>query len=172
MGLLLGMHYTEGMTLFHKKWKCIRSQKNSHLFLTVKYRYISLYNRAFWKGSATSIWLSHGDMVMHICLKKLSHNCLSSWWRHQIETFSALLAICAGNSPVPGEFPTQRRSFDVFFDLRPNKRLSKHSLGWWIETLSPPLWRHLNVVGFRLFVPRPLAKLMVYRCPETISEKN
>ena len=43
-----------------------------------------------------------------------------------METFSALLAICAGNSPVPGEFPTQRpvtRSFDVFFDLRPNKRL-------------------------------------------------
>ena len=30
------------------------------------------------------------------------------WWRHQMETFSALLAICAGNSPVPGEFPTQR----------------------------------------------------------------
>ena len=44
-----------------------------------------------------------------------------SWWRHQMETFSALLAICAGNSPVPGEFPAQRpltRSFDVFFDLR------------------------------------------------------
>ena len=35
-----------------------------------------------------------------------------------METFSALLAICAGNSPVPGEFPTQRpvtRSFDVVF---------------------------------------------------------
>ena len=51
-----------------------------------------------------------------------------SWWRHQMETFSALLAICAGNSPVSGEFPTQRpvtRSFDVYFDLRPNKRLSK-----------------------------------------------
>ena len=45
-----------------------------------------------------------------------------------METFSALLAICAGNSPVPDEFPTQRpvtRSFDVYFDLRPNKRLSK-----------------------------------------------
>ena len=42
-----------------------------------------------------------------------------------METFSALLAICAGNSPVPGEFPAQRpvtRSFDVFFDLRLNKR--------------------------------------------------
>ena len=70
-----------------------------------------------------------------------------SWWRHQMETFSALLAICAGNSPVPGEFPTQRpvtRSFDVFFDLRLNKPLSKQSWGWWLETLSRPLWRHLN----------------------------
>ena len=58
----------------------------------------------------------------------------SSWWRHQMELFSALLAICAGNSPVPGEFPAQRpvtRSFDVFFDLRLNKRLSKQSWDWW-----------------------------------------
>ena len=47
-----------------------------------------------------------------------------------METFSALLAICAGNSPLTGEFPAQRsvtRSFDVFFDLRLNKRLSKQS---------------------------------------------
>ena len=52
----------------------------------------------------------------------------STWWRHQMENFSTLLALCAGNSPVNGEFPTQRpvtRSFDVFFDLRLNKRLSK-----------------------------------------------
>ena len=44
-----------------------------------------------------------------------------------------LLAICAGNSPVPGEFSSQRpvaRSFDVFFDLRINKRLSKQWWGW------------------------------------------
>ena len=44
-----------------------------------------------------------------------------------METFSALLAICAGNSPVTGELPAQRpvtRSFDVFFDLRLNKRLT------------------------------------------------
>ena len=49
-----------------------------------------------------------------------------------METFSALLAICAGNSPIPGEFPAQRpvtRSFDVFFDLCPNKQLSKQSAG-------------------------------------------
>ena len=68
-----------------------------------------------------------------------------------METFSALLAICAGNSQVPGEFPgefpTQRpvtRGFDVFFDLRLNKRLSKQGWGWWFETLSRPFWRHRN----------------------------
>ena len=69
------------------------------------------------------------------------------WWRHQIETFSALLAICAGNSPGTGEFPAQRpvtQSFDVFFDLRLNKRLSEPSWGWWFEMLSRPLWRHRN----------------------------
>ena len=70
-----------------------------------------------------------------------------TWWRHQMELFTALLTICAGNSPVPGEFPAQRpvtRSFDVFFDLRLNKRLIKQSWGWWLETLSCPLWRHCN----------------------------
>ena len=49
-----------------------------------------------------------------------------------METFSVLLAICGGNSPVTGEFPAQRpvtRSFDVFFDLRLNKRLSKQWRG-------------------------------------------
>ena len=72
------------------------------------------------------------------------------WWRHQMETFSALLANCAGNSPVTGEFSAQRpvtRSFDVFFDLRLNmlnKRLSKQSWGWWFETLSRSLWRLRN----------------------------
>ena len=70
-----------------------------------------------------------------------------SWWRHQMETFSALLAIYAGNSPVYGDFPAKRpvtRNFDVFFDLRPNERLSKHSWGWWLETPSRPLWSHCN----------------------------
>ena len=50
---------------------------------------------------------------------------------------------CAGNSPVTGEFPTQRpvtQGFDVFFDLRMNKQLSKQSWGWWFEML----WRHCN----------------------------
>ena len=51
-------------------------------------------------------------------------------WRHQMEIVSALLAICAGISAVTGEFPSHKpvtRSFDVFFDLCLNKRLSKKS---------------------------------------------
>ena len=87
--------------------------------------------------------------VMASCLTTPSHYLNYSRWRHQMVTFSALLAICAGNSPVPGEFPTQRpvtRSFDVYFDLRPDKRLNNQSWGWWFETLSHSLWRHRNVL--------------------------
>ena len=72
---------------------------------------------------------------------------LNTWWRHQMETFSALLAFNAGNSPVTGEFPSQRpetRNFDVFYDLLLNKRLSKQPWGWWYETPSCSLWRHCN----------------------------
>ena len=52
-----------------------------------------------------------------------------------------------GEFTGPGEFPSQRpvtRSFDVFFDLCLNKRLSKQPWGWWFETPSLSLWRHRN----------------------------
>ena len=63
------------------------------------------------------------------------------WWRHEMETFSPLLAICAGNSPpVNSPHKGQWR----FFDLRLDGRLSKHSWGWWLETPSCPLWRQSN----------------------------
>ena len=71
----------------------------------------------------------------------------TTWWRHQTETFSALLALLCGNSPVTGEFPSQwpvTWSFDVFFDLQLYKQLSKQSWGWWFETPSHSLWRHCN----------------------------
>ena len=54
-----------------------------------------------------------------------------------MEIFSALLAICAGNSPVRGAFPTQRpvtRSFDVYFDLR--------LIGWVNNREAGDLRRH------------------------------
>ena len=72
-----------------------------------------------------------------------------------METYSLLLDLCAGNSPVMGEFPAQRpvtRSFDVFFDPRLNKPLSKHSGGWWFEMLSSLLWRHCYGLSLSVFI--------------------
>ena len=90
---------------------------------------------------------------------------------HQTETFSALLALCAGNSPVTDEFPAWRpvtRSFGVFFDLCLNKRLSKQSWGWWFETPSHPLWRHCNeTIKGRGEVP---VNPMVFQSPFTDSK--
>ena len=72
----------------------------------------------------------------------------TSWWRHQMETFSAFPAFCAGISPVTGEFPTKRavtRSFEAFFDLRLIRQLSKQWRHRWFETPSHWSWRRCNV---------------------------
>ena len=79
---------------------------------------------------------------------------VKQWWRHQMETLSALLALCAGNSPVTGEFPSQRpvtRSFDVFFDLCMNN-------GWINTRDAGYLRRHcadydVTVIGFNHGLP-------------------
>ena len=67
--------------------------------------------------------------------------------------FRVIGPLC-GEFTGPGELPTQRpvtRSFDVFFYLRLNKRLSKQPWGWWFETPSWSLWRQCNVNS--LFAP-------------------
>ena len=69
------------------------------------------------------------------------------WWRRQVEIFSVLLALCEGNPPVTGGFPSQMpvtRKFNVFFDLRLDKRLNKQSRRWWFETPSRSYWRWCN----------------------------
>ena len=53
-----------------------------------------------------------------------------------------------GSRWIPAQRPVTR-SFDVYFDLRLNKRLSKQSWGWWFETLPRPLRRHSNINGCR-----------------------
>ena len=82
-----------------------------------------------------------------------------------MEKFSALLALCAGNSPVTGEFPSQRpvtRNFDVLFDLRLNKPLSKNREAGVLrrhlahyDVIAVFFWNSMNrstvKVGFRDF---------------------
>ena len=56
--------------------------------------------------------------------------------------------LLCGEFTGPRWIPAQRpvtRSFEVSFDLHPNKQLSKQSWGWWSETPSSSLWRHRNV---------------------------
>ena len=64
--------------------------------------------------------------------------------------FPVVQPLFEGNPPVTGGFPSQRpvaRSFDVFFDLRLNKRLSKPSNRQWFETQSRCLWCHCHDLG-------------------------
>ena len=72
-----------------------------------------------------------------------------SWWRHQMKTFSALLALCEGKPPITGGFHWQRAvtgSFDIFFHLCLNRRPSKQSRRWF-ETPSRSSWCHYNVLS-------------------------
>ena len=75
---------------------------------------------------------------VQICHTYIHHDDIIKW-KH----FPHNCPLC-GEFTGPGEFPTQRpvtRSFDVFFDLRLNKRSGKQPWGWWFETLSWSLWR-------------------------------
>ena len=78
-----------------------------------------------------------------------------SWWRHKMETFSALLAFCMGNSLVTGEFPAQRRvtwSFDVFFFLSAPESTVEQTMEtlliWGATVLPRSLWRHSNALKY------------------------
>ena len=100
------------------------------------------------------------------CLSRFRHK-VKPWWCHQMATFSALMAICAENSPVPVISPHKGQwSFNVFFHLRLNKRLSKQSWGWWFETLSSPLWRHRKST---LVKGSPDGDKRVNSCTQTIT---
>ena len=85
-------------------------------------------------------------------------------------TFSPLLALCAGNSPVTGELPSQRpvtQSFDVFFYLRMNKGLRKQPRNQWFDMPSRSLWRHCNGLSRRIAMSQSIA------CnPQVVSRAN
>ena len=81
---------------------------------------------------------------------------VSTWLLHQMKTVPALMSLCEGNPSVTGGFPSQRpvkRSFDVLFDLRLNKRLSTQSRCRWFETPSCPLWRQSSDQYIRILSP-------------------
>ena len=74
-------------------------------------------------------------------MKKLSHDDVIKW-KHFPRYWLFLRGI--HRSPVNSPYKGQWRGALMFFNLHPNKRLSKHSRGWWFETPLSPLWRHRN----------------------------
>ena len=108
----------------------------------------------------TEYWFSGSEEVHIKNLYGLTHWPLGYTWWHHGPALLRVTGLCAGNSPVTGEFPAQRpvtRSFDASFDLRLHKHLRKQSWSWWFETPSSSLWHHHNVndilyVNFKLIL--------------------
>ena len=78
-----------------------------------------------------------------ICVRKVMDGIIT----HMMTSSNGIIFRVTGHSQVTGESSAQRsvtRNFDVFFDLHPNKLLSKQSWGWWFEMSSRPLWSHHN----------------------------
>ena len=93
------------------------------------------------------MWLLSILGLKLIRISKRGPGCITMMTSSNGNFFRVTGPLC-GEFTGPGEFPTQRpvtrRSFDVFYDLRLNKRLSKQPWGWWFQTLSWSLWRHCN----------------------------
>ena len=127
-------------------------------------RPVACLNKSSWPRY---YWRIDGKVqIVKSCLcGRMSSRSEYPWSRHQMEIFSSLLALCAGNSLVTGEFPAQRpvgRSIDVFFALCLNKRLSKQSWGWWSETPSRSLWLHCNAYEFDSLAPATCISNFIY----------
>ena len=132
------------MKLLWKIWP--HTPQKSIIAVESRRPFITDHNLLFYHSTHIFVNLMIQSMLRKIIVTStFRHRLQPTWWSHQMETLSALLVICAGNSQVTGEFPAQRPvtwSFDVFFDLRLNKQLIKQWRWWWFETPSRSLWRH------------------------------
>ena len=113
-------------------------------------------------------------------IQKLISNQSSTWWRHQMEKFSALLALCAGNSPVTGEFPAQRpvtRGFDFYFvcawtdgwvNNRDTGDLRCHCVHYDVTVMTyPPFWSISVCLGTMNHITITLHKNTMYYLLQT-----
>ena len=127
----------------------MRRQKKNYSERKVIAEVVSLRNSAPWDGVNIRLINAGRDAdPRYFAIRAMPFNSSNPLWHHEMDTFSALLILCAGNSPVTGEFPSQRpvtQMFDVLFDLRLNKWLSKQSRRRWFETPSRSLWRPCDV---------------------------
>ena len=101
--------------------------------------------------------MCHGARVVIVILTHVAinyYNCLLTlifvdrkWWRHLngniFRATGPLWRESTGHRWIPSQRPVTW-SFDVFFDLCLDRRLSKQSRRCWFETPSRSFWRHRN----------------------------
>ena len=107
-------------------------------------------------------------VIYHITLTKAIlgwHVLCFSWWRHQIETFSASLALCAGNSPVIGEFPRKRKM--CILDILPE--LIEAYSDAICCVISGSIW--VQVLACRLVGAKPISKHILSNCQLDLRNK-
>ena len=122
-----------------------------YLFIELKWRNYFMSLAGVMPVLLVNRWCTERQQTWHGLMSPREFNSVLQnghiWWRLQMERVSTLLALCEGNPPVTSWVPSQRsmtRSFDVFFDLRLNKRLSKQSKRQWFEVPLCLSWRHVN----------------------------
>ena len=100
-----------------------------------------------WADVDQTLWRHMNKIILYLFCQDTTH-CIHYdviKWKHFPRYWP--FVICEGNTPVIGGFPSQRPvacSFDVFFDLHFNKRLSIQLRRRWLETPSQSLLRHSN----------------------------
>ena len=107
-------------------------------------------------GDATS-----NDKVGIMTILDFQHLCVI--WRHDMGTISALLALCEGNPPVTGGFPSQTASiagFDVSFYVSLNKLLNKLCGAIVLYEYFPTFAKNFNQYSIPMEPRQPSSKSM------------
>ena len=135
------------------------------IYQTMIYTWVTVnyMQNALTQGSGEMQWIERNPLQvvwLHICVNftQFFKNITQTWYIG-CKKFRNMMTSSSGNTfrvtgPLCGELQRPvTQSFDVFFDLRLHKRLSKQSWGWWFETPSCSLWRHRNdELCFRFYV--------------------
>ena len=146
----------------------------------VFFHYHSLFDTRVWTNNYTHdiLWDTEHQRRFSNCgwsyaMDEQSHRTETHVYNYLSMSYSCMMTSSNGSifrvtGPLCGEFTGLRwiprtKASDVelwcYFDLRPNKRLSKQSWGWWFETLSCPLWRHRNGLSHLEKAPFPFPLL-------------
>ena len=134
-------------------WMVTVGKKSVISRLPIPERKYILCNELYDRGTTNHIWFKKNKVsyctciTTHTSFMQLHDDVIK--WKHFPHYWPFVLGIHRSQMNIPHKGQWVTRSFDVFFDLRLNKRLSKQSRRWWFETPLRPLLRQCNeTIGF------------------------